>query len=180
MRKVIAGTALLAALLGCGANLTGARIGGGDVVADSPAIQTSEASYTLSDMGPLWRLSIIATYKNTTERTVYARTAGDSRPVYYLQKLEGGAWRSALEPAITLITSPPTVLKTGEARTDTLVFFAGKPGTNNLPAFEVSSIPGTYRVVYLLFAKQRVENGVAVLSDSLAIEMRTSNAFQLR
>ena len=181
MKTVFIGVGLLVVLLGCGMNPAGARIGdGGEVVPDTPAIQTGQTSYVLVDEGRVWRLTITATYTNRTGSTVYVRTAGDPRPVYGLEKLENGRWQRALSPIFPLVLSPPVVVRNGGSRTDTLVFFAGKPGGNVAPEFEVTSIPGVYRVLYEAYRTEHVSNGIAELSDTLPVEKRSSNTFELR
>ncbi|MDB4950416.1 MAG: hypothetical protein JWM27_3065, partial [Gemmatimonadetes bacterium] len=146
--------------------------------ADTAAIRTSRDGYRLTPDGPGWRLEIVATYTNRTGRAVYVRHGGGRQPGFRLEKREGDAWTAAFAPAVPLVAEPPSVVAPGASRTDTLVVLASAPGLG-APAFTVDSIPGTYRVVYDLYATSTVESMVALLSDPLPVEARSSNPFQL-
>ena len=156
-----------------GPALTHSRDGEGDSV----AIRTSEISYRLAGSGPQWQVSVVARYTNRSSAPVYLEHAGARPPAFYVEKLDGGAWRPAGSPISILMASPPTRLNPGETRTDTVTLMvrngAGEPG------FSVEGVPGTFRLVYQLYRTSVPEGVVSTLTDLLPIEERASNPFQI-
>jgi hypothetical protein len=175
-----ASLAVACGLAACGPKATGPRASGDLAAAsDTTAIRTTQAAYPLQDTGPAWQVRVVATYTNRTGRVVYARTAGAAQPTFHLDRYEDGRWTLGFAPVVLLIASPPTVVPPGGSHTDTLTILAAKPGLGE-PRFTGATVPGTYRLVYDLFATEAADGVASQLADPLPLELRTSNPFQLQ
>jgi hypothetical protein len=144
---------------------------------DSVPIRTSEAVYRVAGAGPEWQLGVVARYTNRGSVPVYMEHAGAKPPAFHVERLEAGVWRPAGSPVKVLVASPPTRLSPGDTRTDTLTLIV-RNGPGN-PGFTIEGIPGTFRLVYELYRTSTPEGVVSSLSDSLPIEERASNPFQI-
>lgn len=146
-----------------------------------PPVRTDEASYTLDVDEHRYLLTLEATYTNRTGATVYfERFCGNvDTPWFSLEKRLGDGWVTALALPCPLVGGiPPIEVKPGERYTATVEAEAYR-GPNVAPSFEVTPIPGRYRLVFEAYTKVD-ENDFYALSDPLPVSQRVSNAFILK
>jgi len=147
--------------------------------AKAPAIRTAGRRYLLNDSAGIVRLTIPFTYRNETGRTVYLPTCRGVQPPR-LEKLVGDRWIVAYAPIVSFCQDVPLAIGPGDRFDYTMRIIAGMPGTTLVPRFIVSEVPGTYRVLWEVFAgvEGNPRDPVPV-KDLLPLEHRVSNPFEL-
>lgn len=148
--------------------------------ASSPPVRTDRTRYVLEeDSAGIVRLTIPLRYRNGTGRTVYLPTCRGAQPPR-LQKKVGDQWVVAFAPVVAFCMGVPIAIEAGETFSYTMRINAGMPGTSLMPRFSVSEVPGTYRVLWEVFAG--VEGNPrqpTPVKDLLPLEWRVSNEFQM-
>jgi hypothetical protein len=143
------------------------------------AIQTDSPIYTVAESNGLARLTIRMTYRNTTGKPVYLPMCQGPQPPR-LQKQVGDQWVVAFAPNVLACEETPMLIANNQSYDYTFQVVAGMPGTNYLPRFSVSEIPGTYRVLWEIFHGAAGEPSHPVITrDPLPVEKEVSNTFQL-
>ena len=144
-----------------------------------PAIRTDRARYVLADSGGIARLTIPLSYRNDTDRPVYLPTCRGVQPPR-LEKKVGDRWIVAYAPIVSFCMGVPLSIRPGDSFNYTMRIVAGMPGTTYAPRFIVSEVPGTYRVLWEVFAGVQGDARQPVpVKDLLPLEQRISNEFQL-
>jgi hypothetical protein len=147
--------------------------------AKAPAIRTASRRYLLNDSAGIVRLTIPFTYRNETGRTVYLPTCRGVQPPR-LEKLVGDRWIVAYAPIVSFCQGVPFAIEPGASFDYTMRIVAGMPGTTFVPRFIVSDVPGTYRVLWEVFAGVEGNPREPVpVKDLLPMEHRVSNPFEL-
>ena len=165
------------------ANPTSVSLSNGSIssvrTAREPAIRTAGRRYLLNDSAGIVRLTIPFTYRNETGRTVYLPTCRGVQPPR-LEKLVGDRWIVAYAPIVSFCQGVPLAIEPGERFDYTMRILAGMPGTTFVPRFIVSEVPGTYRVLWEVFAGVEGNPREAVpVKDLLPLEHRVSYPFEL-
>jgi hypothetical protein len=99
-------------------------------------------------------LTIIVTFQNRSPHPVYLEYCGYDPGRYRLQKMVNGNWVDAYRPICQAVgTEEPFPVEPGEVFTDIMTahHFTGSPPAR--PRFEVDSIPGTYRLIMVLYTR---------------------------
>jgi len=162
---------ILLAALGC-ASVRGSGPG-------SPPIQTDRTVYALGDSAGIARLTIRMTYRNDTGRPVYLPACQGVIPPR-LQKRVGDEWVIAYVPMVRMCEDAPVIVRAGDTFDYRFPVVAGMPGTTFLPRFTVSDVPGTYRVLWEIFATADGNPGRPTpVRDPLPPEQQISNEFRL-
>lgn len=146
-----------------------------------PPIRTDKTSYTLDVDEHRYLLTLEATYTNRTGAPVYfTRFCGNAdTPWFSLDKHSRDGWVTALAiPCPLRGGTAPIKVKPGERYMATVEAEAFR-GPNVAPSFEVTPIPGTYRLVFDAYAKVN-ESDFHTLSDPLPVSQRVSNVFKLK
>jgi hypothetical protein len=115
--------------------------------------------------------------RNSTRDTLYLTGCLKPDPPR-LEKRVDGEWVLAYREIRLLCWSPPWVLAPGEVRRDTARVEGFLPGQSAGPVFH-TSIEGTYRLkreIYSSLTDEKYPLG----KDTLSVDRRVSNAFQLR
>ncbi len=131
-------------------------------------IQTDSSVYHVRTAGG-YQATIVLTYTNPTAAPVYIASCGGPHPPL-IEKWENGEWVTAYNPPVPLCYSPPVEIQPGQAYTYTYRVIVGLPADNAYPKFQVSEIPGTYRLRWLLRGPDA----------PLPLEQTISNTFELR
>lgn len=175
MLHVIPASLAVAALLMAGCALEG-------VTAPPPvgdaAVATSASSYTLQGTQGGWAGEIDFAFTNVTGQTISLLNCRGGFGVR-LEKREGGEWVPAWHPVLLQCLSPPIELRPGETHHHTLHVFAGRPGSNRYPQFEVDRIDGTYRLV-VGSAYWDYDHDGPPWGEPVPLEHRVSNTFEIR
>jgi hypothetical protein len=138
--------------------------------------QTDSLSYTLRDVGSGYQGFVGIRFTNLTGATAYFVNCGGATSIHF-EKLEGTQWRAAWSPAMPLCLSPAITVAPGATYDSQLWVFGAHPNTNTEPTFQVSYIPGIYRIVWrdaLSSYQDRLPFGT-----QLPFEQRISNRFAL-
>jgi hypothetical protein len=142
-------------------------------------IATDREIYALDGNAGLGRLTIRLNYRNTTGKDVYLPTCNGPQPPR-LQKEVNGTWVVAFAPNILACESAPITVRNGDSYDYTFNVLAGMPGTNYLPRFSVSDIPGTYRVLWEIFRGTVGDpRRPTTTRDPLPLEEEVSNTFKI-
>jgi hypothetical protein len=145
----------------------------------APAIKTDRRRYLLNDSAGIARLTIPFTYRNDTGQPVYLPTCRGVQPPR-LEKLVGDRWIVAYAPIVSFCQGVPLTVRPGDSFNYTMQILAGMPGTTYVPRFIVSEVPGTYRVLWEVFAAVDGDARKPVpVKDLLPLELRVSNPFEL-
>lgn len=138
-------------------------------------IQTDQRAYV---MDSTYVIPIVATYTNRTGRTVYPARCGFEPPRFHLEKQVGGEWVRAYRQVCMLpLLKEPVEVPPGAVYTDTVRLYTSP----RFEMFEVSPIPGTYRIVYQIYKTWQVrEEDSRVSGELLPPHATTSNAFLIR
>ena len=145
----------------------------------APSIRTDRRRYLLNDSAGIARLTIPFTYRNDTGQPVYLPTCRGVQPPR-LEKLVGDRWIVAYAPIVSFCQGVPLTIRPGDSFTYNMRILAGMPGTTYVPRFIVSEVPGTYRVLWEVFAGVQGDPRQPVpVKDLLPIERRVSNPFEL-
>ncbi|MFL5542078.1 MAG: hypothetical protein ACJ8J0_24035 [Longimicrobiaceae bacterium] len=146
---------------------------------DAAPIRTDRHTYVLRRAEAPYQneqsITIVATYRNPTSRTIHLAECQKSPPLYRLEKKEGGVWVRAYDPLCWAIA--PERLQTlapGQERTDTLRIrhYAGGE-----PSFRGSGIAGTYRLVYEVYASYDPNRSPS--AEPLPGDVAVSNEFTI-
>ena len=134
-------------------------------------------SYTLQTTTSGLRGDIPFAYTNRTGRNVYVVNCNRIVPPV-LEKRVNDRWVTAWGAAVPQCLSEPIVIRHGETYRDTLNVFAGHPGSNVDPKFDVPEIEGVYRMrwegVLWSFDASNYPFGPEVPRD-----LRTSSEFRI-
>jgi hypothetical protein len=140
--------------------------------------RTDQEQYTLVRDSVGFRVKIAFTYVNRTGRTIYVANCRQIEQIA-LQKKGCGQWIPAWAGAYPMCLSPPLVIPHGSSHSGTVDVFAGTPGGNYYPQFEVSDPGGTFRLVwhglYWSFDPNRSPFG-----EALSRELNVSAEFALQ
>jgi hypothetical protein len=141
-------------------------------------LQTDRPAYLLwrGDVG--FTTDIPFEFTNGTGDTVYVLNCWGQAPPS-LEKEVGGSWVPAWSAIVLLCLSPPIVIPPGAAYQDTVRLFAGYPGNNAYPKFEVAQPNGTYRLVWRPVVHHYHDDARLALGDSIPLRYRISNDFRL-
>ncbi len=121
-------------------------------------IETDSSLYTVRFTNPYYHVRIGFVYKNATRRTVSANYCQKPGPPV-VEKDVGGRWTLAFGAiTLTCATDPPFRLAAGQQYRDTFDVWAAPRGTNFFPSLSIDSIPGTYRLRWILRAGPDPEN----------------------
>jgi hypothetical protein len=147
--------------------------------ANGPPIQTDRTSYVVRDSAGLASLTIHMTYTNNTKQRVYIPTCRGPQPPR-LQKKVDDTWVVAFAPNILACESAPIAVDPGDTYPYTFRVLAGMPGSNYVPRWTVSEIPGTYRVLWEIVTDV-VGNPVRPVAtrNPLQVDQMISNTFEL-
>jgi hypothetical protein len=136
------------------------------------SLVTDSTQYTVRFVDRMYRARIGYTYTNRTGQPVsrnYCRTP----PPPVLEKLVDGKWVRAYRPMMpACLTTPPFRIAPGATYRGTLNFAAVPPGQNAAPALEVGSVPGTYRLRWMLTAGNDPEAAAAATVEAISNEFR--------
>lgn len=144
-----------------------------------PSIRTDRSRYAINDSAGIARLTIPLSYRNETGRPVYMPTCRGVQPPR-LEKRVGERWIVAYVPIVSYCQGVPLSVRPGDSFNYTMNIVAGMPGTSYAPRFIVAEVPGTYRVLWEVFAGVQGDERQAVpVKDLLPAEWRISNEFQL-
>jgi hypothetical protein len=129
-------------------------------------------------MDSTYVINVVATYTNRTGRTVYPARCGFEPPRFHLEKQVGGEWVRAYRQVCMLpLLKEPVEVPPGAVYTDTVRLYTSP----RFEMFEVSPIPGTYRIVYQIYKTWQVrEEDSSVSGELLPPHATTSNAFLIR
>ena len=143
-----------------------------------PPIRTDRDEYQVQLRDNIARATIMLKYTNGTGRTVYFIGCRPPHPPI-IEKLVGDRWVSAWVPVVAACLSPPVAVDAGATYEYTFEMFAGLPGSTMHPQFEVAGIPGTYRLVWQIYADVDGDPSQAVLGrNPLPLAERVSNEFR--
>jgi len=161
----------LATAVGC----TSARMAMGT----TEPIQTDAPIYTVAEANGVARVAIRMRYRNSTGQPVYLPSCQGPQPPR-LQKQVGDKWVVAFAPNVLACEATPIEVPNNTTYEYTFMVVAGMPGTNYLPRFAVSEVPGTYRILWEIFHGAAGEPSHPVITrDALPTEQEVSNTFQL-
>jgi hypothetical protein len=146
-RRKLAGLAILA----------GVALGCAHGVARSPrsedaALRVDSAEYTVRLVGQMYQATIGFVYTNQTGGPVSQNYCRAPSPPVLEKKLEDGRWVQAYDMIVMLTckTSPPFRLAAGESYRNTFHMAVAKPGARIEPVFALDSVPGIYRLRWVL------------------------------
>lgn len=111
------------------------------------AFQTDSLKYTLNTEPYGYELDIGFTFTNPTASTVYVMNCR-ALWQFHVEKYENGTWVRAYFPILPGCFSEPIVVPAASESRASVRIVAGYPETNIYPKFDVSSIPGVYRIVW--------------------------------
>jgi hypothetical protein len=161
----------LVAVAGCAAATKGDH--------SSAPIMTDRAIYQLQDTARLARLTIRMTYRNTTGKDVYLPTCNGPQPPR-LQKQVNGTWVVAFAPNVLACEGTPITVRNNDSYEYSFNILAGMPGTNFLPRFSVSDIPGDYRILWEIFRGTVGDpRRPTTTRDPLPLDQEVSNTFKI-
>lgn len=169
------------ATLALAGGLTAAACGrGGDLLLPSEqavfATDAPEHTLTRTDRG--LEGDIAFTFRNPLPGNVYVVNCNGIAPPL-LEKKVGDDWVVAWGAAVPDCLSDPIVIRPGATYRDTLEVFAGLPGSNYYPKFEVAEVEGVYRLRWekalTSFDPDRYPFG-----EPVPLAIRTSREFVLR
>ena len=144
MRARLIAVALIFATVACGQARTSAS------AVARPSLTTDSARYTVRFGRPYYRVRIGFVYRNGTSAPVSANYCRSPAPPM-LEKWVDGRWVLAYAPAMLLCKSePPFRVASGEEYRSVIDVAAAKPGLHFGPELAVASIPGIYRLRWIL------------------------------
>lgn len=135
---------------------------------NGPPIQTDSSVYHVRTAGG-YQATIGLTYTNPTGEPVFIAACHNPHPPL-MEKWEDGQWVTAYNPPVLMCITPPVVIEPRQSYSYTYRIVAGLPHDNAYPKFEVSEIPGTYRLRWLLRGPDA----------PLPLEQTISNTFELQ
>lgn len=89
-----------------------------------------------------------------------------------------GSWTIAYAPVVLAWLGPSKIIAPGDDYRYTFDIQAAPQGSNTIPQFAVPEIPGTYRLVWEIYASGR-RGPVPGLGRKLPVKARISNTFKL-
>jgi hypothetical protein len=143
----------------------------------SAPIQTDRLRYELVQSELAWEATIPFTFRNRSAGIAYIAHCQGS---YFLEleKLVNGNWVLGWSPVVPLCLSlEPIRIPPGEKFQDSIRLFAGRPGTNLAPKFEVPDPEGVYRIVIHPLSSYDV--GQHPFGPELPLPQRISNPFRI-
>jgi len=149
---------LVLLLAGCHAPRPGA------VGADNSGatLRADSTRFTLQTDGPLYVASIGFHAANHSGRALSMNYCNVPTPPLLEKQRADGSWMLAYDRVLLLcLTLPPFRIPDGGTYEGTLKFAAGRPGTTVFPKFEPDSIPGVYRLRWVLRAGVDPDNKAA-------------------
>ena len=164
---------LLLLLAGCRTprpSAVGADSSGATLRADS-------AQFTVHTNGSFYQASIGFHFANHSGRALSMNYCNVPTPPLLEKQRADGSWMLAYEQVLQLCqTLPPFRIPDGGTYQDTLRFAAGRPQTAVFPKFEPDSVPGIYRLRWVLRAGVDPDNKAApfvtIVSPSFTLTVR--------
>jgi hypothetical protein len=159
--------ALLAMASAAGCHTAGAR--GGQPTA---ALVTDSTRYTVGRANGFYRATIGYVYTNrssTVVSTNYCQTPGPP----LLEKNVEGHWVRAYNPIVlSCLAIPPFRIPAGASYRGALHFAAAQRGRNMVPMLEVDSVPGIYRLRWVLHTGPDPDASAAALVEAISNDFR--------
>ena len=141
-----------------------------------PAIRTSADEYVLETTSIGWETQIPFTYVNRSAGPYYLVNCNGAYG-FHLEKWIDGRWVLAYTPVLPACLSPVIRIDAGSLFPSSIAVFAGFPGTNWHPKFQIADPEGTYRIV--LEALQSYDESGFPFGTDVPREERVSNEFRL-
>ncbi len=141
-------------------------------------IETDRREYEPRLTESFVEFDIALRYTNRTGTPVYIPTCHGTVPPA-MERLGDGGWARFYAPIWPACRGIPVVVAAGSTYTYVYRVRAGRPGTRFYPAFDLTQLPGTFRLAWRLYearttAGPRVERG-----ELLPLEERVSNEFRI-
>ena len=116
----------------------------------SVTLTTDSTQYTVRFDGRMYRARIGYTYVNRSGNAVSTNHC-HTPPPPALEKRVGDQWVRAYDPVLlACLTLPPFQIPAGTTYRGVLDFAAAPPGRTMAPTLEVESVPGVYRLRWIL------------------------------
>jgi hypothetical protein len=141
-----------------------------------PAVRTSADEYVLETTPIGWETQIPYTYANRSEGSYYLVNCNGGY-WFDLQKRVDDRWVLAYSPVLPACRSPVIRFGPGSVFSSSIPVFAGFPGNNWHPKFEIAEPTGTYRIV--LHTLSSYDEDAYPFGEELPLEDRVSNEFRL-
>jgi hypothetical protein len=141
--------------------------------AQDASLRVDSAQYTVRLVGPMYSATIGFVYVNHTGGTVSENYCRAPTPPVLEKRLEDGRWVLAYSQILlTCKTLPPLRVAPGESYRGTLEMAAAKPGANIYPRFEADSVPGVYRLRWVLRSGPDPDNPSASTVEAVSPPFR--------
>jgi hypothetical protein len=119
--------------------------------AEEAALRVDSSQYTVRLVGLMYEATIGFVFTNHTGGIVSESYCRTPTPPILEKRLDDGRWLLAYSQILLMCQSiPPFRLAPGESYRGTLYMAAAKPGANIVPRFEPDSVPGIYRLRWVL------------------------------
>jgi hypothetical protein len=141
-----------------------------------PAIRTSANEYVLETTSIGWETQIQYTYANQSDGIYYLVNCNGAYG-FHLEKWIEDRWVLAYFPVLPACLSPVIRISPGTVFSSSIPVFAGFPGNNWHPKFEIADPEGTYRIV--LDVLSSYDQNAYPFGTEVPRENRVSNEFRI-
>jgi hypothetical protein len=145
----------------------------GDV---NPPIWTSAEEYVLETTSIGWEAQIPFVYENRSDGSYFLVNCNGAYD-YHLEKWLNDRWVLAYTPVLPACLSPVIGIPSRSTFSGSVPIFAGYPGSNFYPKFELSDPQGIYRLV--LHPLSSFDQNAYPFGPEIPLEDRISNEFRL-